>query len=112
MRSLLLAASVAGMLSAPALEIQARAEDVAPAIEDGKTAVTLESRLTTGLKARRPEDVEFVERVAEMVRTGQLPAKVVDSTFLWAIRRRQSYPFPAFQKALRIQADHLGIAID
>ena len=112
MRHLLLAASVAGMLSAAMLEIQARADDVAPATEDGKTAVTLESRLTTGLKARRPEDVEFVERVAEMVRTGQLPAKVVDSTFLWAIRRRQSYPFPAFQKALRIQADRLGIAID
>lgn len=112
MRYLLLAASVAGMLSAPTLEIQARADDVAPAIEDGKTAVTLESRLTTGLKARRPEDVEFVERVAEMVRTGQLPAKVVDTTFLWAIRRRQSYPFPAFQKALRIQADRLGIDID
>jgi hypothetical protein len=112
MRHLLLAASLAGMLSAPALEIHARAEDIAPAIEDGKTAVTLESRLTTGLKARRPEDVEFVERVAEMVRTGQLPAKVVDSTFLWAIRRRQSYPFPAFQKALRIQADRLGVDID
>ena len=112
MRHLLLAASVAGMLSAATLEIQARADDVAPATEDGKTAVTLESRLTTGLTARRPEDVEFVERVAEMVRTGQLPAKVVDSTFLWAIRRRQSYPFPAFQKALRIQADRLGIAID
>ena len=112
MRHLLLAASVAGMLSVATLEIQARADDVAPATEDGKTAVTLESRLTTGLKARRPEDVEFVERVAEMVRTGQLPAKVVDSTFLWAIRRRQSYPFPAFQKALSIQADRLGIAID
>jgi hypothetical protein len=112
MRHLLLAASVAGMLSGPALEIHARADDVAPATEDGKTAATLESRLKTGLKARRPEDVEFVERVAEMVRTGQLPAKVVDSTYLWAIRRRQSYPFPAFQKALRIQADRLGIAID
>ena len=112
MRHLLLAASVAGMLSAATLEIQARADDVAPATEDGKTAVTLDSRLTTGLNARRPDDVEFVERVAEMVRTGQLPAKVVDSTFLWAIRRRQSYPFPAFQKALRIQADRLGIAID
>jgi hypothetical protein len=112
MRHLLLAASAAGMLAFPTPEIHARADDVAPATEDGKTAVTLESRLTTGLKARRPEDVEFVERVAEMVRTGQLPAKVVDSTFLWAIRRRQSYPFPAFQKALRIQADRLGIDID
>ena len=53
-----------------------------------------------------------MERVAEMVRAGQLPAKVVDSTFLWAIRRGRTYPFPAFQRALRIQADRLGITID
>ncbi|MEI8367088.1 MAG: hypothetical protein WCJ31_01550 [Planctomycetia bacterium] len=112
MRSLLFAASVAGVLSAPVPAVKARAEDVAPATDEEKPALTLESRLTTGLKARRPEDVEFVERVAEMVRTGQLPAKVVDSTFLWAIRRGRSYPFPAFQRALRIQADRLGITID
>jgi hypothetical protein len=115
MRRLLLTASVAALLSvgSPAFQsARARADDVAPATEDEKPAVTLESRLTTGLKARRPEDVEFVERVAEMVRTGKLPAKVVDSTYLWAIRRRQSYPFPAFQRALRIQADRIGIAID
>jgi len=98
MRSLLFAASVAGVLSAPVPAIKARAEDVAPAIGEEKPALTLESRLTTGLKARRPEDVEFVARV--------------DSTFLWAIRRGRSYPFPAFQRALRIQADRLGITID
>jgi len=112
MRHLLFAAAAAGALAVPATVGHARADDVVPAAEEGKTALTLESRLTTGLKARRPEDVEFVERVAEMVRAGQLPAKVVDSTFLWAIRRRQAYPFPAFQRALRIQADRLGISID
>ncbi len=112
MRALLFAASVAGVLSGPVPAVKAQAEDVAPATDGEKPALTLESRLTTGLKARRPEDVEFVERVAEMVRAGQLPAKVVDSTFLWAIRRGRSYPFPAFQRALRIQADRLGITID
>ena len=81
-------------------------------VSDYSVTGAAQSRLTTGLKARRPEDVEFVERVAEMVRAGQLPAKVVDSTFLWAIRRGRSYPFPAFQRALRIQADRLGITID
>lgn len=110
MRHLLLA-TLAGVVLTSSPAILVRADDAVPAAEEGK-AVTLESRLTTGLKARRPEDVEFVERVAEMVRTGQLPAKVVDSTYLWAIRRRQSYPFPAFQRALRIQADRLGIVID
>jgi hypothetical protein len=95
----------------------AAAHSVAPderdaATEEGKVEVTLEDRLSTGLKARRPEDVAFVEHVAEMVRAGRLPAKVVDSTYLWAIRRRQAHPFPAFQKAIRLQADRLGIDVD
>lgn len=112
MRQLLIAASLAGVLSTFQAARQGWAEDPLPATEDGKAAVSLGSRLTTGLKARRPEEVEFVERVAGMVEKGQLPAKVVDSTYLWAIRRRQAYPFPSFQRALRLQADRLGITID
>lgn len=112
MRQLLIAAALAGVLSVTQAPRQGRADDPPPATEDGKPAVSLQSRLTTGLKARRPEDVAFVERVAGMVAEGQLPAKVVDSTYLWAIRRRQTYPFPAFQRALRLQADRLGITID
>lgn len=77
-----------------------------------KTEASLADRLTTGLRVRRPEDVEFVERLAEQVRRGRLPAKLVDSTYLWAIRRRQTYPFPAFQRAITIQADRLGIELD
>ncbi len=88
------------------------ADEVDPVAGDGKGILTLEDRLTTGLKVRRPEDVEFVEHVAGMVRAGRLPAKVVDSTYLWAIRRRQAHPFPAFQKALRLQADRIGIDVD
>jgi len=80
--------------------------------DEAKAEVTLEDRLSTGLKVRRPEDVAFVDHVAEMVRAGRLPAKVVDSTYLWAIRRRQAHPFPAFQKAIRLQADRLGIDVD
>lgn len=112
MRQMLIATSLAVVLSAAQAPQLGWADDPPPATEDGKAAVSLESRLTTGLKARRPQDVEFVERVATMVAKGQLPAKVVDSTYLWAIRRRQAYPFPSFQRALRLQADRLGITID
>lgn len=77
-----------------------------------KTAASIEDRLTIGLKARRPEDVAWLERVAGMVREGRMPAKVVDSTYLWALRRRQAYPFPSFRRALELQADRLGIEID
>jgi len=70
---------------------------------------SLADRLKTGLKARRPEETEFLDQVAHLVRTGALPGKLVDSTYLWAIQRQQKYPYPLFQRALRIQADRLGV---
>ena len=47
--------------------------------------------------------------MAHLVRTGALPAKLVDSTYLWAIQRQRKYPYPLFERALRIQADRLGV---
>ncbi len=80
--------------------------DEPPAV--GKVA-DLEDRLKTGLRARRPEEKRFIERVVQLVREGNLPGKLVDSTYLWAIERQQKYPYPLFERALRIQADRLGI---
>ena len=75
----------------------------------GAEVISLEDQLKTGLKARRPEETEFIDEVARLVNTGKLPRKLVDSTFMWALRRRTSYPFPAFERALRLQADQLGV---
>jgi hypothetical protein len=75
----------------------------------GTEVISLEDQLKTGLKARRPEETEFIEEVARLVNAGRLPRKLVDSTFMWALRRRTSYPFPAFERALRLQADQLGV---
>jgi hypothetical protein len=80
--------------------------DEPPAV--GKVA-DLEDRLKTGLRARRPEEKRFIERVVQLVREGNLPGKLVDSTYLWAVERQQKYPYPLFERALRIQADRLGI---
>ena len=75
----------------------------------GAQVISLEDQLNTGLKTRRPEETEFIEQVARLVNEGKLPRKLVDSTFMWAVRRRQTYPFPAFERALRLQADRLGV---
>jgi hypothetical protein len=75
----------------------------------GTEVISLEDQLKTGLKARRPEETEFIEEVARLVNAGRLPRKLVDSTFMWALRRRTNYPFPAFERALRLQADQLGV---
>ena len=82
-----------------------RADDP-PAV--GKVA-GLEDRLKTGLRARQPEEFEFIRQVARLVREGQLPGKLVDSTYLWAIQRQQKYPYPLFRRALRLQADRRGV---
>jgi len=75
----------------------------------GAEVISLEDQLKTGLRARRPEETEFIEEVARLVNSGKLPRKLVDSTFIWALRRRTNYPFPAFERALRLQADQLGV---
>lgn len=72
---------------------------------------SLADRLKTGLKARRPEEKEFLDQVAHLVRTGALPAKLVDSTYLWAVQRQRKYPYQLFERALRIQADRLGVGL-
>lgn len=75
------------------------------------TVLGLEDRLKTGLKARRPEENAFLEEVARLVRMGELPAKLVDSTYLWALQRQQKYPYPLFERAIRIQAGRIGVEL-
>lgn len=73
------------------------------------TVLGLEDRLKTGLRARRPEENAFLDEVARLVRSGELPVKLVDSTYLWAIQRQQKYPYPLFERALRLQAGRIGV---
>jgi hypothetical protein len=73
---------------------------------------TLADRLKTGLRVQAPADVAFCDAVAAQVRTGRLPAPLVDSTFLWATQRGKKYPFPAFAHVMRIKAGKLGVSLD
>lgn len=74
-------------------------------------AAGLEDRLKAGLRARLPAEEDFIAQVVMLVRTGKLPGKLVDSTYIWAIERRKDYPFPAFEKALRLQAGKIGVRL-
>jgi hypothetical protein len=82
-----------------------------PATERGGVA-SLEDRLKNGLRVKAPRDLRFVETVAERVREGRMPAKVVDSTYFWAVSRGKKYPFPAFEHSIRIQAAKLGVPLE
>ena len=71
---------------------------------------TLKEQLESGLRARRPQEFAFIQRVVTMVDRKQLPLKVVKSTFQWA-RRKKPYQYPFFERALKIRAARLGITV-
>jgi len=82
-----------------------------PAATARNAIASLEERLKAGLKVRDPADVAFCDRVIEAVQAGEIPAQVVDATYLWAVRRGKKYPFPAFQFSIRAKAERLGIRL-
>jgi hypothetical protein len=72
----------------------------------------LKDQLKNGLQAQRPEDREFLDRVATMVENEQLPMELVKSTFQWARRKKVYYAFPHFERALILRAEQIGIKIE
>jgi hypothetical protein len=106
-------AFAAAVLLAPLSVVAHVGRAVAAEAEAGNDGgeVSLLDRLKTGLRVKAPSDVRFVEMVAQRVREGRLPAKVVDSTYLWSVSRGKKYPFPAFQHVIRLHAERLNVSL-
>ncbi len=88
-----------------------------PAASAGGTVAAevgdLKNVLEKGLRARRPQEFEFVDVVVTMVGNDTLPLDLVRSTFLWARKKAKTtpYPFPYFERGLRVRAARMGIKI-
>lgn len=76
----------------------------------GVQIADLKEQLKDGLRARLPEEFEYVDHVVALVEDGTLPLDLVKSTFAWA-RKKYRYPFAYFQRGLKLRAEKLGIAI-
>lgn len=77
---------------------------------DGVQVADLREQLKDGLRARLPAEFEFVDHVVALVDDGTLPLELVKSTFAWA-RKKYHYPFPYFERGLRLRAARQGIQI-
>ena len=64
-----------------------------------------EARINAILRTRLPEEKAFVTQVMDLVRTGKLPEKVVETSYKWAVEKHPytNYPFIYFERVLRIQ---------
>jgi hypothetical protein len=73
--------------------------------------VTLQEMLEKGLQARRPAEFAFIDRVVQQVHNGTLPLDLVRGTFDWA-RNKRPYPYPYFERALKVRAARQGITVE
>jgi len=73
----------------------------------------LKEQLENGLKARLPADFAFISKVVTLVEQDKLPLNMVKAVFQWSRKKgaANNYPFPYFQRALKIRAKKLGIVI-
>jgi hypothetical protein len=76
----------------------------------GAEIAELQDQLESRLKARRPAEFAFIERVVTLVEEGRLPLPLVISTYRWAASKYK-HPFPYFVRALRIRAARIGVQI-
>lgn len=82
----------------------------AQSVASGIRVPDLQTTLEMGLRARRPEEFAFIGRVVKMVEDGDLPLKLVKGTFNWA-RKKRPYPYPYFERSLKLQAAKRGIVV-
>ena len=72
-----------------------------------------DKQLRAVLKARFPEEKNFVSQLTLMVQEEKLPKKLIDSAWLWVRSKRPNtpYPFVYFERVIRLQAARAKFAI-
>ena len=95
-------------VSAQQTHIQETTKGVAPFSQQ---LPTLQQELEFGLRARRPNEFAFIQRVVSLVNRGDLPLVMVKSTFVWSRRKSPYFPFPYFERGLRLRARQIGVVI-
>jgi hypothetical protein len=106
--SLFLALTFLAPASAPSSTLQSTFRPTRHA--RGAKSANLQETLEKGLRARLPEEFEFLERVVQMVEKGTLPLDLVRSTFDWA-RDKRPYPYRYFERGLKLRAARIGIEV-
>lgn len=72
---------------------------------------TLQEQLVNRLRAFDPDQRRYIEMVVKKVREGELSTRLVQAVHIYAVRRNPHFPFPFFERALRVEAGKLGVAL-
>ncbi len=82
-------------------------DDFTPETFSADQFIEYERQLNALLKTRRDEEKQFVASVVRQVRLGNIPSKLVSTSYGWVRAKRPDtqYPFIYFEKVLRLQAE-------
>jgi hypothetical protein len=109
---------LAALLTGQASKLQAQELTTTSSETDSEDEVELrfrdyEAKIQALLKTRLNEEKAFVTLVMEKVRAGEIPEKMVETSYKWVLNKHPdtNYPFIYFERVLRIQGDKVGIEI-
>ena len=71
----------------------------------------LEEQLINGLRATRVEQQAFLKKVVTLTSQKKLDQRLVTAIYGWSRRRQPLYPFPFFERGIRIEAQKRGIVL-
>ena len=71
----------------------------------------LEEQLINGLRATRQEQQQFLRTVVTLSEQNKLDRGLINAIYVWSRRRQPLYPFPFFERGLRIEAQKRGVTL-
>ncbi|GAA5505281.1 hypothetical protein [Novipirellula caenicola] len=74
-------------------------------------SATLEEQLTNRLRATSEEQRAYLRFVVLKVKEGKLDLRLVVAVERYALRRRPDFPFPFFERAMKVQAAKYGVVM-
>ncbi|TWT79373.1 hypothetical protein CA13_07730 [Planctomycetes bacterium CA13] len=72
---------------------------------------TLEDQLVNRLHATTDQQRAYLHYIVKQVKLGKLDIKLVVAMERYALRRRPDFPMPFFERAMKAQADKIGLAL-
>jgi hypothetical protein len=101
-------ALTAGMIG---VSSEAQSPPVLPSVKVPNRTTSLQDQLNARLKATTDERKNFIRFVVEQVNLKKLDIKLVVAVERYAIRRNPQFPFPFFERAMRIEAAKRGVTL-
>lgn len=70
---------------------------------------TLQDQLVNGLRATRVEQQAFLKNIVQLHDQKTLDSRLINAVYRWSVRRQPQYPFPYFERAIRIESMKRGV---